>query len=307
MENILNLLPETISSEIRQAMKNKRFQPQEIRLRMNQPVELNDGTNIIWLFKTRLTQSEALLFLNRISEYSMYRLEEELRQGYITISGGHRIGISGEVIVENGSVKAIKHVSSFNIRLATDMVGFTKPYLSYIYDSSLKNSLIIGPPQSGKTTFLRDIARYLSGGGVFKRTFKTAIVDERSEICASVNGVPQHHFHSRVDVMDKCPKSEGMMMLVRSMSPEVIIVDEIGSEKDVQALMETIHAGVCIICTVHGRDLEEVKQRPALLPLFRANVFDRFFVLSNQKKAGDVTDILDQHGRTILKQRVNSL
>ncbi|WP_347834401.1 hypothetical protein [Gracilibacillus sp. JCM 18860] len=160
------------------------------------------------------------------------------------------------------------------------------------------------PPQSGKTTFLRDLARFVSTGTKEMKAHKTAIVDERSEICAATEGVPMSSIGLRVDVLDRCPKSEGMMMFVRSMSPDVIIVDEIGSDKDVQALMEVMNAGINLICTIHGKDLKDIQNRPAITPLINAEIFDRFIVLSNKHHTGEVLDILDSKGHPIL-ERVN--
>ncbi|MFC4404240.1 stage III sporulation protein AA [Gracilibacillus xinjiangensis] len=307
MEGIYSLLPEHIAKEIRAFIIAEAFSPQEIRLRLNRPIELNDGKDFRWISHLRLTDQEANYLLNRISDHSIYRLEEELRQGYITVKGGHRIGISGAVIIENGSVKAIKHITSFNIRISNDVMGISKPYLPLLYDHSYLSTLIIGPPQSGKTTLLRDIARYISSGFKEIPAKKTAVVDERSEICASLDGVPQENSGLRIDVLDHCPKSEGMMMFIRSMSPEVIIVDEIGSEKDVQAILEVINAGVTLMCSVHGRDFEEIRRRPALAPLFDSGLFKRILVLSNSNKVGEIIQVLDWRGRNLKDQGVRIL
>ncbi|ENH97442.1 stage III sporulation protein AA [Gracilibacillus halophilus YIM-C55.5] len=305
MDQILSLFPPNMANQMREKIQSEKIQLQEIRIRINRPIELNDGRHAIWLYNQKVTKQDALYLLNKISEFSLYRLEEELKQGYITIAGGHRVGISGSVIVEEGMIKAIKHISSFNIRLATEEVGFSKPYLPYLYQHyKYVNTLIIGPPQSGKTTFLRDLAKYISTGVKQYPAYKTAIVDERSEICAAVEGVPQLSFGLRVDVMDACPKSQGMMMLVRSMSPEVMIVDEIGSQKDVQALQEVIHTGVQVICTIHGESLDDIQNKPALQPLLESKAFERYVILSMQNRTGEVKHILDQNGRVVSYQKV---
>ncbi|SER16228.1 stage III sporulation protein AA [Gracilibacillus ureilyticus] len=302
MEVIYSLLPDQMAKDIQNYIHSHSFTPQEIRLRINRPIEINSGSDIHWITHQRLSQQEAKYILNRISEHSIYRLEEELRQGYITIKGGHRIGISGSVIVENGSVKAIKHISSFNIRISNEVVGISKQYLPLLYDNRYMNTLVIGPPQSGKTTLLKDLARFTSSGWKELPAQKTGVVDERSEICASLNGIPQESSGLRIDVLDHCPKSEGMMMFVRSMSPEVIIVDEIGSEKDVQAILEVINAGVTIMCSVHGRSYEEIRRRPALSSLIDQKVFSRMLVLSNTCQAGEVIEVLDCDGNKIAQR-----
>lgn len=129
MEGVLRLLPDRLSAIITQWIKKNRMNIQEIRLRVNQPVEINDGIKASWLPGSTFTEADATLFLNKVSEFSLYRLEEELRQGFITIAGGHRIGISGSVVVENQRVKAIHHISSFNIRIAKKREGVVSEYI----------------------------------------------------------------------------------------------------------------------------------------------------------------------------------
>lgn len=303
MDSVLKILPNHISEQIDFFLAKEDIDIQEIRLRVNQPVELNDGKCVTWLKQTNFTKSDANMFLNKISDFSLYRLEEELRHGFITIQGGHRIGISGSVILENKQVKAIHHVSSFNIRIAKPQFGIIQPYISYLMTDTIKNTLIIGPPQSGKTTFLRDIANFCASASS-KLELKTAIVDERSEICASINGIPQHLLAPRIDVLDRCPKAEGMMMFVRSMSPDVIIVDEIGSERDAEAIDEVLHAGVQLVCTVHGRSLSDISNRPTIQKILQKNIFQRFVVLSSQYRVGEVAEILDGNGQSLYKRSV---
>src|SRR5690606_10491472 len=132
-----------------------------------------------------------------------------------------------------------------------------------LFNNSWLHTMIIGPPQTGKTTLLRDIARIISSGdhyGLFPAS-KVGIVDERSEIAGSVNGIPQMTFGPRLDVLDACPKVEGMMMMIRSMSPDVLIVDEIGRKEDADAIMEAVNAGIKLIMTTHGNSFEEIGKR----------------------------------------------
>jgi stage III sporulation protein AA len=157
--------------------------------------------------------------------------------------------------------------------------------------------MIIGPPQTGKTTLLRDIARVISTGDQNIRAEKVGIVDERSEIAGCINGVPQLTFGPRVDILDACPKAEGMMMMIRSMSPDVLIVDEIGRKEDAEAIMEAVNAGIRLIMTTHGSSLQEIRNRPSLKEILEREIFQRFILLNRDQGPGTITKILDGSGK----------
>lgn len=303
MHNVILILPNAIQDRFKHFSDDQLKAIEEIRIRMNRPIEITANQKTSYL--SYIVQSEDIeQILNKIGNHSIYTLEEELKRGYITIEGGHRIGLAGKVILENGKVKAIRHVASFNIRIAKEKIGIAKKWLPYLYQSGWKNTIIIGPPQTGKTTLLRDIARIVSTGvkELSIAPQKVGIVDERSEIAGSVHGVPQLTFGVRVDVMDACPKAEGMMMMIRSMSPEVLVVDEIGRKEDTEAILEAVHAGISLVMTTHGKSYQDLLKRPTLQPILESKVFDRFIELSRDGGVGTVKSIKDKNGMEIRRK-----
>lgn len=281
---------------------------EEVRLRHNRPLVVGLNHRDAFLDpQGGLTHSVEQAYIvnaddiNRttqlVSNSSIYALEEELKNGYITLPGGHRVGITGKVLVENGSVKTMKYISSFNIRVSRQVLGAADRVLKHLISpgGSVYHTMLISPPRCGKTTMLRDIVRQLSDG-IANLKFpgvNVAVVDERSEIAGCYRGVPQQDVGVRTDVLDACPKAEGMMMLLRSMSPQVIATDEIGRMEDVAALEEVLNAGVKILTTVHGSSLEELHRRPALSKLLKLQVIQRFVLLSRSSGVGTVEKIID--------------
>ncbi|XEC92856.1 stage III sporulation protein AA [Paenibacillus tarimensis] len=294
LTRILHLLPMELRAVLERLPEHVRDRLEEIRVREGRPLEVNsegmsrfvceDGSlngHSHHAYKPDGTTCRKLL--ERITNHSLYAMEEELKRGYITVEGGHRIGLAGRTVLENGTVRGIREVGGFNIRIAREVRGAADRLLGKLLDrerKTLKPTLILGPPQQGKTTIVRDLARSVSYGRWQHEAAahwpgrKVGIVDERSEIAACCKGIPSFDVGPRTDVMDACPKADGMMMLLRSMSPEMLVVDEIGRQEDASAIREARHAGVTVIATAHAFDLQDAKGRPVLRELLGEGVFE---------------------------------
>ncbi len=304
MNSILNILPQHIQTNVARIASNRWTNLEEIRLRVNQVVELVFQTGSERLKNTIMTEQDSIYVLNQLSEHSLYRMEKELQEGFITIEGGHRVGLAGKVLMKNKSDVQLQRITFFNIRIAKEVIDVALPLIPHlIQQQRYQNTLFIGPPKTGKTTLIRDIARLISDGNPYLGAKRVGIVDERSEIAASIEGTPQHSVGRSTDVMDACPKAAGMMMMIRSMSPEVLVIDEVGKKADVEAIMEAILSGVTIICTVHGHSLRNILKRPSMRMLFENDVFANIVELSSKTESEIQADMLDVSGTKIMSQR----
>lgn len=243
-----------------------------------------------------VTAYDVNLIVKKISQFSRYAFDEEIRNGFITVRGGHRVGLCGTCVIENGGIKTIRNISSLNIRRASEVIGCSDKVIDQIIgDSSLNNTIIISPPRCGKTTLLRDLARVLSDR--FRKN--VCVIDERGEIGACSEGVPQLRVGERTDVFDRCPKSSGIMLAIRSLAPDVIICDEIGTEEDMKSIIMARNAGVKIITSIHGFGIEDLIKRKVFSKVVEHKIFKKAIVMNNLRKIGDIAEIVDLNERGV--------
>lgn len=276
---------------------------EEIRVRLDRPIYLKCALEERFFGENGITdiknayipvKEDIIQILELISRFSLYAFEDEIRQGYIPLPNGFRVGIAGRTVVENGGVKTIKNISGFNFRIPKEVIGCSEKIIDYIAVPQLRHTLIVSPPCAGKTTLLRDIIRMLSNGvdGKFKGV-TVGVADERSEIAGSFRGAAQNDVGMRTDVLDGCPKAQGMLMLLRAMSPNVIAADEIGSSEDLEAVLNVLNAGVKVVCTIHAENIEDLNSKYIFEKIRKNKIFERYIFLSNRMGAGTIEGIFD--------------
>lgn len=302
-KQIMNILSKDVKGVLEQ--ENLQFDYlQEIRLRAGYPVILLYGGKEK-ILPMKVTEQEIRETMEYVSNYSLYAYENELKQGFITIEGGHRVGMAGQVMIENGRVKNLKQISSLNVRVSHEIVGCADKMFPYItHNKQMYHTLLISPPRCGKTTLLRDLIRQISNGNDWIKGCTVGVVDERSELAGCYHGIPQNQMGMRTDVLDGCPKAEGMLMLIRSMSPQVVAIDEIGASEEVQVIKYAMHCGCKMIATVHGETLDEIRKKPLLEKIIEEQCFDRYVVLKNEKQVGEIAGIYDATYKQLFEGRL---
>lgn len=292
LDIVLEYFPQMIKKIIEENFRDslKKY-IEEIRLRANRPLAVKIGQEIE-IIEYIVSQQEILYTFEKICENSVYSYRKQICEGYITIRGGNRVGLVGSAVIDNGKIINLNYISSLNFRIARQKIGCSDEIIENIIDkknNNIYNTLLVSPPGCGKTTLLRDIIRSVSNGidiiGFRGKTI--GVVDERGEISAMYKGIPQNDVGIRTDVIDNMPKPEAMKMLVRSMAPDIIACDEIGSKEDIQAIEYIMCSGVKGIFTAHGKNMVELKRNCELSKLLDKHIIDRIIFL-NPRKRGDV-------------------
>ena len=261
---VWNLLAEKIRKLVEESVSNPE-ELQEIRIRTGQPllIQMRGQERVLPdpAHPYLVTKEDIGETMGYICHYSLYAYENELKQGFITVEGGHRVGVAGKVIIENEKVKNIQYISSLNVRISHEVLGCADALIPYITENKqICHTLIISPPCCGKTTL-----------------------------------------GTRTDILDCCPKAEGMIMLIRSMAPRVIAVDEIGTSEDIHAIEYAMQCGCRLIASVHSLDMDEASKKPILGDLIRRRMFQRYVVLGQDHGPGKIREIYDERGRVLCR------
>lgn len=289
---LLSCFPESLQASVR-----------EISIRAERPVVISTFDANYFLKKeggfTKHTPispylascSELKECIRVLTDYSLHSFKNEMNAGFITVHGGHRVGLCGSCVYDGGKIVAVNEISSINLRVARQIKGAAAFLCRMLFSEGLSSVLIAGPPACGKTTLLRDMARCLSGG-VLTYSVKTSMIDERGELAAVYQGAPQNDVGALTDVFDGYCKEDGMLQAIRAMSPQVLLLDELSGEGDVSAVRRCMGAGASVIATIHAGSREELRTRAGVRKLLEAGGFSKVVILGGASAPGTVHEVL---------------
>lgn len=293
-ENIFPYFNDSVVKSILSLPQSTLDKISEIRLRCMRAVSVTVGNKNIILKNIDtdrplvLDEKEMYDIFIKLCQGSVYKFENQIRSGFITIAGGHRVGFCGSIVYDRDKVVTVNHISSLSFRVSRQIKNAAREIIgNLINDGKIYSALIVSEPCGGKTTILSDLSRLLSNAG-----YRCAVVDERGEICSTFCGTPQKDVGMLTDVLDGYGKGEGMMTALRSLSPQVIICDEVGTHSDAEAMLEAMNAGVPVIASAHARNEEELMSRPQIERLVDNGAIDKIFFLKGSAHPGVLKKII---------------
>lgn len=305
LTEVLGYVPENLRTMLRKTFETAGDTLLEIRIRCGLPLIVNTSHGSFAVLPNGeispaiggayiVKPLDVRRVFQAVCENSVYAYVEDIKQGFVTIRGGHRVGITGRAAVNKGRVESFREISSLNIRIAREVIGAANEIIgSVLTPTGVKNTLLVAPPMGGKTTVLRDLTRQISDKGI-----KVGIADDRGELACLYKGIPQNNIGVQTDVIENAAKAESVIMLLRSMSPQVIITDEISTRYDAEAISQCFGTGVAVVATTHGKTAEEVQERPVIKSLTGGVGFKQIIVLHkegtglNTRISGTVTEVL---------------
>lgn len=295
--------PDPLREALRRMPLSEQARVQEIRLRIGRPVQLLCGGQAYLLARSggyALTASECMI-VNRmlldtvfqcICEHSVHSYQQEIRQGFVTIAGGSRVGLAASAVLQNGIPEQLRYLNGMNVRIACEVQGCAQTLADRVFASGACGLLLVGAPASGKTTMLRDLCRILG------ERYRISLIDERGELAAMHHGESPFALGTQTDVFDGYPKAIGIGMAVRVMSPQILVCDELGSAEETEALLPVLHTGVHLIASAHAGSLPELSARPQMKRLLEGGAFSYLAMLGTGTQCGQVLSVRTV-GRTL--------
>lgn len=287
-EQAAAVLPPELRQQALALPAQERERAEELRLRCGWPMAAVFPEGEVPLGGRKIVTQDLELLLEIASRASVHAVLSQLREGYLTIEGGHRLGLCGTAVLENGQMRNLRSLSSVSIRIARQHPGAALPLLSGLMEGGrLCSTLIAAPPGMGKTTLLRDLVRCISDGDGTP-PLRVGLADERGEVAALYGGVPQLRVGRRTDVIEGCPKAQGAMLLLRAMNPQVLAMDEITAPEDVAALLTAAGCGAVLLATAHGEG-DELTRRPLYRTMLEERIFQRVVSIQRTEQGRSYT------------------